>query len=80
MSDERVVREIHGYHTQCGTRVLGGFKDGCGYGAGGWAASPAREGKMPLFTSSEVCHGCGRRFTHTQNVYADIEPVPINGT
>ncbi len=47
--------EVHGWHSQCGE---------CGYGRGGWAASPAYEGKPVLGPDSRVCHGCGVVFTH----------------
>jgi transposase-like protein len=60
---EMVIRRIGGWHTECGS---------CGYGRGGWAASPAREGKVPLSTDSPVCHGCGRTFTHEE--YTMISP------
>ena len=63
-----ITLEVHGWHTQCGA---------CGYGRGGWAGGPAREGKPILGPDSRVCHGCGETFTHTLNVYRDREPQPI---
>ena len=65
-----IVLEIHGWHTQCGA---------CGYGSGGPYSSrnPARQGKPILDPESTVCHGCGETFTHTLNVYRDMEPQPI---
>jgi hypothetical protein len=66
--DDIVVREIHGWHTECGS---------CRYGAGGWVSSPALEGKTPLSTDSPKCFGCGKTFTHELNVYKDMEPRPL---
>jgi hypothetical protein len=51
---------ISGWHTECGE---------CGYGRGGWASSPAREGKPILTPESETCHGCGVTFTDREDVY-----------
>lgn len=51
---------IDGWHTECGA---------CGYGHGGWAASPALEGKPILTPSSRTCHGCGAAFTESLSVY-----------
>lgn len=50
--------EVHGWHTQCGA---------CGYGRGGWAGSPAREGKPILTPESTECPGCGVVFTETSD-------------
>jgi hypothetical protein len=65
-----VVLEVHGWHTQCGD---------CGYGRGGWAASPALKNPPgePLSPDSRVCHGCGKAFTHVLNIYTDLAPRPI---
>ena len=54
------VLEIHGWHSQCGS---------CGYGRGGWSASPARDGKPILTPTSTVCHGCGEQFTERREMY-----------
>lgn len=59
MAAECVVREIHGWHTECSS---------CGYGSGGWRASPALQGLPILNTSSRTCPGCGATFTHTATV------------
>lgn len=55
--------EVHGWHTQCGE---------CGYGRGGWAGGPAREGKPILGPGSRVCHGCGVEFTHKHLIYDGV--------
>ena len=59
MSDEDRILEVHGWHTQCGV---------CGYGRGGWASSPARDGKPILTPASRTCHGCGATFTAVVDV------------
>lgn len=61
------VLEVHGWHTQCGA---------CGYGRGGWASSPAREGKPILTPESKVCHGCGERFTEVREMYMRSAAIP----
>jgi hypothetical protein len=61
---EQVVRIVGGWSTECGS---------CKYGKGGWAASPAREGKELLSTDSPVCHGCGKAFTHELRPYESLE-------
>lgn len=61
-----VVLRVESWSTSCGA---------CGYGRGGWAASPAREGKPILTPTSRRCHGCGAIFTHALNVYTG-EKVP----
>lgn len=62
---------IESWSTSCGD---------CGYGAGGWAASPALKGLPVLHPDSRECPGCGVRFTHSLNVYTseriDFEEVP----
>jgi hypothetical protein len=58
--DRIAVRVIQSWSTECGE---------CGYGRGGWAGGPARDGKIPLTTSSPVCHGCGVVFTHERYGY-----------
>lgn len=64
-----VVREAHGWHTQCSA---------CGYGATGWAWLPARHGKPVIGTSSMSCPGCGRVFTHSRNVAFGEASLPLN--
>lgn len=59
---------VDSWHTECGE---------CGYGQGGWASSPALQGKTPLNPESRVCHGCGVEFTEVLDVYAAHTPRPI---
>lgn len=59
MSEPTLI--IDAWHTECGS---------CGYGRGGWTASPRLEGKPILTPESRECHGCGVRFTRTINLYA----------
>lgn len=51
--DKTALRAVHGWHTECSA---------CGYGGGGWTASPALEGKPIITPTSEECPGCGARF------------------
>lgn len=46
---------VHSWHTECS----------CGYGSGGWASSPALEGKPVLGPNmiGQTCPGCGEVFT-----------------
>lgn len=48
---------VQNWHTECGE---------CGYGRGGWAGSPAREGKPVLEPDSRICPGCGVAFTERE--------------
>jgi hypothetical protein len=70
VSGERIVLVVQSWSSECGS---------CGFGRGGWAASPALKDppKEPLTPQSRVCNGCGKRFTHIENVYAWEGPVPI---
>ena len=52
---------IGAWHTECGD---------CGYGCGGWMASPALRGKPILTPESRECPGCGVCFTHSLDVYS----------
>lgn len=45
---------VHDWSTECGV---------CGYGKGGWAASPALEGKPILTPESTECPSCEAEFT-----------------
>lgn len=56
-----VTLTVNDWTTECGA---------CGYGRGGWAASPARKGLPILTPTSRTCHGCGKRFTHVANLHA----------
>lgn len=51
---------INAWSTECGE---------CGYGRGGWAASPALKGLPILTPESQTCHGCGAVFTESVDVY-----------
>ena len=42
---------VEAWHSECGA---------CGYGAGGWAQSPAEQRGPILGPASRVCPGCGR--------------------
>lgn len=70
MSAPAVILAVHGWHTEC---------ESCGYGKGGpyGAMNPARRGEPILTPESTVCHGCGRTFTHVQDVYSLGAPKPI---
>lgn len=59
---------IDAWHSECGA---------CGYGRGGYTASPALEGLPILTPGSTSCPGCDVVFTHRLNVYTDREPQPI---
>ena len=53
------------WSTECGS---------CGYGRGGWAGSPAREGKPILSPNmiGEKCPGCGEEFTEAESPYSGL--------
>lgn len=57
------------------TLIVGGWSTecSCGYGAGGWAASPALKGQPVLGPESTECPGCGEQFTETRHLYARLE-------
>jgi hypothetical protein len=62
------------WHSEC---------NACGYGHGGWASSPAHEGKPILTPESKSCPECLVEFTHAVDPYtgkrAPIEREPQPG-
>lgn len=62
--------KVHGWHTECGE---------CRYGSGGWASSPAREGKPILTPRSRTCPGCGVEFTEVSRFDGPPEPFEAVG-
>jgi hypothetical protein len=64
----QVVRIVQRWHTECGS---------CGYGRGGWSASPALRGGDPIFVDSPRCPGCGKTFTHELDPYSRDGVMPI---
>lgn len=66
--DDRKILVVDRWHTECGE---------CGYGRGGWASSPAREGNPILTPESRVCYGCNCVFTHVDDAYSMKPPQPV---
>lgn len=68
MKSDRTILLVTRCHSECAS---------CQYGRGGWASSPALDGKPVLTPESRECPGCGRTFTHKQDVYSIEGPVLI---